>query len=56
VALGRLLQSQLFGVTANDPMLMGLTAFAFGLCAIAASVGPARKAASADPAEALKGE
>ena len=55
-ALGRLLQSQLFGVTANDPVLVGLTAAAFGLCAIAATVGPASKAAKADPAEALKGE
>lgn len=56
VALGRLLQSQLFGVTANDPSLIGLTAAAFGLCALLASFGPARKAAKADPATALKGE
>jgi putative ABC transport system permease protein len=56
LALGRLLESQLFGVTANDPSLIALTAAAFSLCAILASFGPARKAARADPAEALKGE
>jgi len=56
LALGRLLQSQLFGVRANDPMLIGVTATLFGLCALLASLAPARKAAKADPAEALKGE
>jgi putative ABC transport system permease protein len=56
LALGGLLQSQLFGVSANDPVVIGLTASAFGLCAFAASFIPARRAAAADPAEALKGE
>jgi ABC-type antimicrobial peptide transport system permease subunit len=50
------LQSQVFGVTANDPMLIGLTSAVFGLCALLASLGPARKAAKADPAHALKGD
>jgi len=56
VVMGRLLQSQLFGVTANDPMVIATTAAVFGVCAIVASLGPARKAARADPAEALKAD
>ena len=56
LALGGLLESQLFGVRANDPTVIALTATAFGVCAFAASVVPARRAAGADPAEALKGE
>ena len=56
VAIGRLLQSQLFGVTANDPVIITATAAAFAVIALAASFLPARQAASVDPSEALKGD
>lgn len=56
VATSRLLQSFLFQVSPFDPIVMLVSALAiFGL-ALAASALPARKAASVDPLEALRGE
>ncbi len=54
LALGRLLRSQLFGVEPNDPVVMFGALTAFGVCALLASLGPARRAAQGDPSEALK--
>ena len=56
VFLGRLLQTQLFGVRAADPVLIAATSLAFGLCGLAAVWWPARTAASMDPAGALKSD
>lgn len=53
-ALGSVLQSQLFGVTASDPMILAMVTTAFAVCGFVAVVWPARAAASVDPAEALK--
>lgn len=55
IALGRLLQAQLFGVQANNPVVIAATAAAFGICALAAALAPARRASRVDPVEALKG-
>ncbi len=52
--LAQLLGSQLFGVSAGDPVIIGGTAAAFGLCALIASLGPARRAGATDPAVALR--
>jgi predicted permease len=51
-----LLRSFLFGVSPFDPLVMVLAATSVFLLAFAASVIPARRAASVDPMQALRGE
>jgi putative ABC transport system permease protein len=53
---GRLLESQLFGVTAHDPLALAGVVGAFGLAGFAAIWWPARRAAETDPAIALRSE
>ena len=57
-ALGaaRLIESQLFGVTARDPLAIGAAAAAFGIAGLLAVWWPARRAAATDPAIALRVE
>jgi predicted permease len=50
------LRSFLFHVSPFDPMVMILTAIAVFVLALAASAIPARRAASVDPIQALRGE
>jgi predicted permease len=52
--LGRLLETQLFGVRAADPLAIAIVCVPFALCGLAAVGWPARAAASTDPAAALK--
>jgi ABC-type antimicrobial peptide transport system permease subunit len=52
----RLLRSLLFQVDALDPAVLVLATLAIFLLALAASVIPARRAASVDPVEALRSE
>lgn len=52
--LGRLLESQLFGVQPADPAALAAVTIGFALCGLAAIAWPARAAASTDPALALK--
>jgi putative ABC transport system permease protein len=54
VAIGRVLQSQLFGVEPADPAALAGATAAFMLCGVLAIAWPARRAASTDPALALK--
>lgn len=54
IGLGRLLQSQLFGVHAADPYLIASATLAFALCGLLAMAWPARRAALTDPAAALR--
>jgi predicted permease len=56
LVVGRLLESQLFGVAPADPMALAGMAFAFGAAALAATWWPARRAARTDPAIALRAE
>jgi putative ABC transport system permease protein len=56
LALTRVIQSALFGVTATDPATYAAGALLLVLIAAAASVIPARRAASVDPTVALKQE
>ncbi len=56
LAAGRLLQSQLFGVSASDPWTLTGAALALALTAAAAAWLPARRAAAVDPASALAAE
>jgi ABC-type antimicrobial peptide transport system permease subunit len=52
--LGRLLETQLFGVRAADPVAIVAVALPFAICGLLAIGWPARAAASTDPAAALK--
>ena len=53
---GRLMSSQLYGIGSHDPMtLAGATVVLF-LCAAAAGLIPARRAASIEPMQALRTE
>jgi predicted permease len=54
--LTRMLRSQLFGVSATDPLTYAGVALALGGVALLASWLPARRAARVDPMEALRNE
>jgi ABC-type antimicrobial peptide transport system permease subunit len=54
LAIGRALESQLYGVRASDPAVLGAVVVALGLIALLASVVPARRAASVNPVTVLE--
>ena len=54
--LSRVLESQLFGVSARDPLTFAGVALLLAATALAASYVPARRATSVDPIEALRNE
>ncbi|MDQ2834597.1 MAG: ABC transporter permease [Acidobacteriota bacterium] len=55
-ALSRWISSLLFGVTPLDPITYGLSGAVILAAAVTASYIPARRAAAADPMEALRGD
>ena len=55
-AVGRLVESQLFGVKASDPLVFAAAAATLASVAMLAGWLPARKAASVDPMVALRYE
>jgi putative ABC transport system permease protein len=55
-ALSSLLSNQLFGVSPADPAVFASVAGVVALVALAASYGPARRAARIDPMTALRHE
>jgi putative ABC transport system permease protein len=56
VALGRVLESQLYGVEAAEPRVLAVAVLAFGITALVAMLGPALRTARTDPALVLKEE
>jgi putative ABC transport system permease protein len=56
VMLGRLLRSQLFGVSAADPLTLAGVVLLIAVVALMAAIVPARRASSVDPTTALRAE
>ena len=56
LAAGRLIESQLFGVTSRDPVALAGTAAVFAVTGLFAIWWPSRRATAADPALALRAE
>jgi ABC-type antimicrobial peptide transport system permease subunit len=56
IACGHLIAHQLYQVKAWDPMVLSGSIIALGICALIASILPARRAASIDPVKALRTE
>jgi ABC-type antimicrobial peptide transport system permease subunit len=56
LGLTRFMASQLFGVTAHDPLTFGAVAGVIMFVAVAACYVPARRAMRVDPAVALRSE
>ena len=56
LGLGRFLTSMLFGVRPGDPATMLITGMALLATALLASYGPARRASTVDPLEALRND
>ncbi|HEV2423633.1 MAG TPA: ABC transporter permease [Terriglobia bacterium] len=54
VGAGRLISSQLYGVSSWDPLALTVAALALALCALVASLIPASRAASISPSRALR--
>ncbi len=55
-AAGRVVESQLYGVSANDLTVIAGTAIALLVVAIAATAVPAARASRIDPASVLRGD
>ena len=53
---GRLVESQLFGVTAMDPLTITVTTLLLALAGLGAAFIPGRRAARVDPVLALRAE
>jgi predicted permease len=56
LALGRVLASQVYGVSATDPVFVALAGLAFGLVALVACLVPASRAGRLNPVEVLRSE
>ena len=56
VAAGRLISTQLYGVTFWDPLALGIAAGSLALCAFCAALIPAVRAAGLSPIKALRTE
>lgn len=56
LALGRVLQSQLYGVQPAEPRVLAVAVMVFGVVALAAMLGPAWRASTTDPMLVLNAE
>ncbi|HEY7284713.1 MAG TPA: FtsX-like permease family protein, partial [Vicinamibacterales bacterium] len=56
VGAGRLISSQLYGVSFWDPFALAVAAGSLGICALVAAIVPAGRAAAISPIQALRME
>ena len=56
LVVGRLLTSQLYQISASNPILLGATVSILALAALLACFFPARRASLVNPVEALRAE
>jgi ABC-type antimicrobial peptide transport system permease subunit len=56
LALGRLLEGLLFGISPRDPVTLGVVSLVLLLVAAGAGYGPARRASRLDPARVLRAD
>jgi predicted permease len=56
VLLGRLVEGLVFGLKPGDPLVLGAAGGLLAVTAVAAALGPARRAATMDPMRALRTE
>ena len=56
LGVGRLLASQVYGVSATDPLSIAVAGVSFGLVALAACLIPASRAARMNPVDILRSE
>jgi ABC-type antimicrobial peptide transport system permease subunit len=56
LAMGRIISSSLYGISGYNPLILGSATLALGAFALAATIVPARRAASLDPIETLRGD
>jgi putative ABC transport system permease protein len=56
ILLAKLLQSQLFGVSTTDPLVLAAVVLAITVVALVAAIVPARRASTVDPTTALRAE
>jgi ABC-type lipoprotein release transport system permease subunit len=56
LAAGRVIESQLFGITPRDPLSLALAVAAFAGAGLLAIWWPSRRAGALDPAIALRAE
>jgi ABC-type antimicrobial peptide transport system permease subunit len=54
IAAGRLISSELYGVSSWDPLALAIAAVALALCSFVAAIIPAARAASISPTSALR--
>jgi ABC-type antimicrobial peptide transport system permease subunit len=54
IGAGRLMAAQLFEIRSWDPHVFGFSILALGACSAAATILPARRAASTEPLKALR--
>ena len=56
ILCARMIAAKLYQVKGWDPMVLGVAVLALGICALVASVIPARRAAAVNPVRALRAE
>jgi ABC-type antimicrobial peptide transport system permease subunit len=56
VVLGRLIESQLFGITARDPVTITATTLLLAAAALGAALIPAYRASTVNPTDALRAQ
>jgi ABC-type antimicrobial peptide transport system permease subunit len=56
LAMGRVLGTQLYGISSNNPVVLAGAVLLLAAFALAAVIAPARRASSIDPVETLRSD